>query len=565
MISSLLAVLGGLGLFLLGMAIMTEGLKHLAGDALRRALERFTTNPVTGAITGAIGTAILQSSSATTVMAVGFAGADLLTFSQTLGIIFGANLGTTITGWLVAFLGFKLSLSQIVMPLVFIGAMMRLLGGRTARSIGYTLAGFGLVFVGISVLQTAMQGMGDVLTPDSFPPNTLVGRFELLLIGIAITLVTQSSSAGVATAITAVHVGAITMPQAAAMVIGMDVGTTFTAALASVGGGVNARRTGFAHVIYNVITGVGAFIILPFFVGGWEHYAPQAVRSDPEIALVAFHTFFNGLGVLLALPLTSQFANLVIKLVPAQESSLTRQLDRSLLRDSAVAVDAVAATLSETAKHVFDLMGRVLRSSIDEDERTLLLDQTEEAIEETRVYLAQIPIANESPKVRSRHVACLHILDHLSRMIRRGRMAQRGQQLLDDQSFRSLASRVGKMLCDWSQHEAFPDESEPILRAMWNEIDSSTEPFRKGALAQAAAGERTTDETLQSLDSIRWLRRVVYHAWRITHHLSKNHQSAETTTADEIFPILDQPPQTAIIPSSDRADIDRAVDGSSDH
>ena len=397
MINSVLAVLGGLGLFLLGMAIMTEGLKHLAGAALRRALERFTTNPVTGAITGAIGTAILQSSSATTVMAVGFAGAGLLTFSQTLGIIFGANLGTTITGWLVAFLGFKLSLSQIVMPLVFIGAMMRLLGGRMARSIGYTLAGFGLVFVGISVLQTAMQGMGDVLTPDSFPPNTLVGRFELLLIGVAITLVTQSSSAGVATAITAVHVGAITLPQAAAMVIGMDVGTTFTAALASVGGGVNARRTGFAHVIYNVITGVGAFIILPFFVGGWELYAPQAVRSDPEIALVAFHTFFNGLGVALALPLTRQFANLVIKLVPAQESSLTRQLDRTLLRDSAVAVDAVAATLNETAKHVFDLMGRVLKSSIDEDERTMLLDQTEEAIEETRVYLAQIRIANESP------------------------------------------------------------------------------------------------------------------------------------------------------------------------
>ena len=143
-------------------------------------------------------------------------------------------------------------------------------------------------------------------------------------------------------------------------------------------------------------------------------------------------------------------------------------------------------------------------------------------------------------------------------MIRRGRMARRGQQLLDDQSFRSLASRVGTMLCDWSQHEAFPDESEPILRAMWNEIDSSTEPFRKRALAQAAAGERTTDETLQSLDSIRWLRRVVYHTWRITHHLSKNHQSAETTNADEIFPILDQPPPAPIIPSGDLAGNDLA-------
>ena len=142
-------VLGGLGLFLLGMIIMTEGLRELAGDMIRSALMRFTSSPVTGAATGAISTAILQSSSATTVAAVGFVGAGLMTFDSSLGIIFGANIGTTITGWLVALFGFKLKLGTIMLPLILAGAILRLFAAGRLSSTGYALAGFGLIFVGI--------------------------------------------------------------------------------------------------------------------------------------------------------------------------------------------------------------------------------------------------------------------------------------------------------------------------------------------------------------------------------------------------------------------------------
>ena len=252
-----LVATGGLGLFLLGMIVLTDGLRALTGESLPRALARFTRSPLSGATTGAIATAILQSSSATTVAAVGFVGAGVLTFAQGLGLIFGANLGTTVTGWMVALLGFKLKVGVLVLPLIPLGAILRLFGKGRLSSAGYALAGFGLVFVGISMLQTGMGSLGSLITPESFPGDTWTGRLGLIAIGAVMTIVTQSSSAGVATALAALSAGAIAFPQAAALVIGMDVGTTATAALATIGGSVSARRTGLAHVVYNLFTAGG--------------------------------------------------------------------------------------------------------------------------------------------------------------------------------------------------------------------------------------------------------------------------------------------------------------------
>jgi phosphate:Na+ symporter len=190
-VNGTLQALGGLGLFLFGMVILTEGLRSLAGRSLRLALCRFTRSPATGALTGAVTTAVVQSSSATTVAAVGFVGAGLITFPQSLGIIFGANIGTTITGWLVALIGFKLSLGTAVLPVVLAGALLYLFGNRRWRHIGYALAGFGLIFVGITALQAGMESLRDIVTPESFPANTTFGRLQLVAIGIGITIITQ--------------------------------------------------------------------------------------------------------------------------------------------------------------------------------------------------------------------------------------------------------------------------------------------------------------------------------------------------------------------------------------
>ncbi|HAH47460.1 MAG TPA: Na/Pi cotransporter family protein, partial [Planctomycetaceae bacterium] len=233
--------IGGLGLFLLGMVILTSGLKDLAGGTIRRMIARFTKSIPTGIATGVIVTAILQSSSATTVTAVGFAGAGLLTLTESLGIVFGANLGTTVTGWIVVLFGFKLKLGQIAFPLVLVGVLLNLFGKKRIGLIGFTIAGFSLIFVGLDILQEGMSGLAEMVSPESFPQDSWWGRLLLLLMGVGIVLVTQSSSAGVVMALTALHSGAISLAQAGALVIGFGIGTTFTALLASLGKSVAAR------------------------------------------------------------------------------------------------------------------------------------------------------------------------------------------------------------------------------------------------------------------------------------------------------------------------------------
>ncbi len=253
------------------MIVMTGGLRELAGAALRARLVSYTRSPLTGAISGATTTAILQSSSATTVAAVGFVSAGLLTFPQALGIIFGANVGTTITGWMVALLGFKLNLGLFVLPVILIGAVMRLFGNGRLSSLGYAMAGFGLLFVGINFMQQGMGNIAEFITPQDLPADTFIGRIQLVLLGMAITVVTQSSSAGVAGALTALFAGAINFEQAAAMVIGMDIGTTVTALIATIGGSVDSRRTGTSHAIYNVCTAAGAILLITPYVLAWAN------------------------------------------------------------------------------------------------------------------------------------------------------------------------------------------------------------------------------------------------------------------------------------------------------
>ena len=196
---------------------MTDGLKAVAGDSLRAILARFTGGPVTAVMTGVAITLVVQWSSATVLMTIGFVSAGLLTFAQSVGVIFGANLGTTSTGWLVALLGLRFSISAVALPLVGIGALARLLTrGRTA-SMGMVLAGFGLIFVGIDYLQAGMDSFSEHFDPAIFPAETVTGRLVLVGIGIIMTVVLQSSSATVTTTLTALHSGTILPEQAAAL------------------------------------------------------------------------------------------------------------------------------------------------------------------------------------------------------------------------------------------------------------------------------------------------------------------------------------------------------------
>jgi phosphate:Na+ symporter len=532
--TGLLELFGGLGLFLIGMPFLTEGLKAIAGSVLRQSISRFTKGPVSGALTGAVATALIQSSGAITVMAVGFVGAGVMTFQQALGIIFGANVGTTITGWMVAVLGLQLDLSRIVLPLIFLGSLLRLFGKDRTFAWGSIAAGFGMTLLGISTLQSGMVGFGEYFTPDDFPPNTLWGRMQLLFLGLVITLITQSSSAGVAMVVAALHANRLSLVQGASLVIGMDIGTTATAMLAAVGGNVNARRTGVAHVVFNMISGVIAFLIAPGFVLLWERLTKDAPRQDPEIGLVLFHSLFNVLGVFLVLPFTDSFAKLIHRIVPSGDSDWNRRLEPGLLQEPSLALQNVLATLEDLSKITFKELGFLLSQKGSRDQFVDKIRRVQDATQQTKAFLDRLVTTASDTQVHHANIAAYHVLDHLSRLLVRAAKQDRFRSVPTDQELQRLSERLSHALLA-SSIDGITDTTKHALEAMWLELDQRVEPYRHAMIEKSVKEHVTTDETLSRLDGIRWLRRIAYHAWRISFHLGSATRSTSQGASNQIL------------------------------
>ncbi len=513
--------LGGLGIFLLGMIVMTDGLRLLAGNVIRKALMRFTHSPLTGAVTGAVSTAILQSSSATTVTAVGFVSVGLLSFPEALGIIFGANIGTTITGWMVALLGFKLKLSTLVLPVILLGALLRLFTKGHLAHTGHALAGFGLIFVGITFMQEGMADLQRTAIFTHLPADTFVGRLKLVLIGMLFTVITQSSSAGVASALTALFTGLISFEQAAAMVIGMDIGTTVTAALATIGGSVDARRTGYSHVIYNFFTGIFALILLTPYIALWEKLVPGSLMANAEIALVAFHTTFNTLGVILVLPFTAQFARFIQKLVPEKIPLSSRRLSPALLEQPTLALNAAHTSINE---QILELLRHLLAMLGDlENGKYTNLHQLDTELDKTHAYIDQIHLESGKSTDWERLLAMIHTLDHLQRLLDRcieqkKRAVTARQETGLEEICQLLIDGLLQMLqqIDDKQWNAAVD----LTRQTSNDITEKVKPYRIRVMEQIAEGSIDVPTGTERLEAVRWLRRVSNHITSITQHFA---------------------------------------------
>lgn len=521
MMNVLFPLLGGLGVFLLGMIILTDALKSLAGDYMRSVIMRFTRNPSTGAVTGALTTAILQSSSATTVAAVGFVGAGLLSFSESLGIIFGANIGTTLKGWLIVLVGFKYNLGDLMMPIILVGAMLRLFARKRLATFGLALAGFGLIFVGISIMQDAMISVQGFVTPDVFPDDTVIGRIQLVLIGVMFTLITQSSSAGVVMALTALFAGAINFEQAAVLVIGMDVGTTSTAALATIGGNVNSRRTGLSHVVYNLMTGAGAMILLSPYILIWESFSPGSLHNNSEIALVAFHTFFNSLGVLIVLPFAGRFASLIKKVIPEKESVYTSGLDKSLLKDNGMAITALSVSVQT---EVIALMShlRILLGDI-ENGAMIDLEEMQNVLNKTHDFADHIHIKDEKEMHRLKLLSLIHALDHMQRLHERFEEdADRARTALSLSSLNEARKELNQIITILlNQNEIVLDEHILLrLGSFLAVMSQQAENLRDKVMSGVAGGDLTITNANKQLEAIRWLRRVTIHVDKIMHYLA---------------------------------------------
>ncbi|WP_286337332.1 Na/Pi cotransporter family protein [Hydrogenimonas cancrithermarum] len=517
----LLKMGGGLGIFLLGMIIMTDGLKSLAGGMIHALLVRFTKSPLSGAITGALSTAILQSSSATTVAAVGFVAAGLMEFPQALGIVFGANVGTTITGWIVALFGFKLHLSILVMPLILVGTLMNLFGRRKMARAGYAIAGFGLIFVGLVFIQEGMSGFQDILNFTDLPGDSWSGRLKLLGLGILFTLVTQSSSAGVAATLTALYTGLVSFEQAAVLVIGMDVATAVTAVIASIGSSVQARRTGFSHLIYNVFTGLLALLLLTPYIRIANGLAPGFVENDAEIALVAFHTFFNVVGVAAILPFTRHFARLMERLIPERLPVYLRRLDKGLLKQPALALDALKETMADEISQLLHCLKIRLDPRLSPSVRKL--SEIDLAIEAMYDYIDDLHLEKQEHPAWISLLELIHTLDHLETLfelcepdtdfIRSGEYAI-------DRLREALREKISRIEADIRRHEwadAYRTASE-MLEVLTRQV----EVLRPEIIAAIAGKTIGTDEGGRHLDQLNWLERIAFHLERMLYHYQKS-------------------------------------------
>ena len=323
LIINIFSLVGSLALFLFGMKTMSEGLEKFAGDRLRSILAAMTKNRVMGVLTGILITALIQSSSATTVMVVSFVNAGLMTLVQSIGVIMGANIGTTVTAWIISAVGFKVNIAAFAIPLLAIGMPLIFSGKGNRKSIGEFIFGFSFLFMGLSFLQEAATAMniGDMVASmlAHVPQDSFFTILLFVIVGALVTMVVQASAATMAITLMlfGMHIPGFGFEQAAALAMGQNIGTTITAFMASLTANTQARRAALAHMFFNVF-GVVAFLIVFYpacdavswvvenFMGG----------GNDLFKLSAFHTAFNIINTLLLIGFVKQIEMFVCRVLP---------------------------------------------------------------------------------------------------------------------------------------------------------------------------------------------------------------------------------------------------------
>jgi phosphate:Na+ symporter len=363
MTQMLLVLIGGLGIFLLGMKYMSEGMQAIAGSKLRKLIGYVTDNRILGVLIGCLITCIIQSSSITTVMVVGFVNSGFMTLIQAVGVIFGANIGTTITAWILT-----LNVTKYGLPVVGIASLFFMFAGRDkVRYWGMFFMGIGMVFFGLDLMSSGLSPLRSNATAlkmiSAFSATSTFGMLKCVLVGLVFTAIIQSSSAAVGIAMGLVKTGLIDFNTAAALALGMNIGTTITAYLASLGTNAHAKRAALAHILFNVF---GVLLFLPFFFPYLDFIRwlipGNGDETDTVIALsrvAMVHTLFNTINTLLFLPFVKPYAALVTKLIPDRKKKEVYKLEYLNVRFLAHPVLGIEQSYKEIdsmAVHVTEML-----------------------------------------------------------------------------------------------------------------------------------------------------------------------------------------------------------------
>jgi phosphate:Na+ symporter len=331
-----LTLIGALGLFIYGMKVMSDSIQKVAGSKLREILGAMTSNRYVGIFTGLLITVLVQSSSATTVMVVSFVNAGLITLVESIGVIMGANIGTTVTGWLISELGLgKVSISALCLPIISIGFPMMFAKREKIKLWGEVLIGFAILFLGLSFMKDAVSGLSEnaemlsFLQGIDYDGKSFFGKFGItalfVIVGTVLTIVVQSSSAAMALTLVLCNAGWISFPLAAAIILGENIGTTITANLAALIANVHAKRAARAHFIFNVFGVIWLLLVFPFFLDAVRSLSISIWNQDPfetataiPKALALFHTTFNIINVLLLVGFVGLISRIVVRMVPSK-------------------------------------------------------------------------------------------------------------------------------------------------------------------------------------------------------------------------------------------------------
>jgi len=339
-------LLAGLGIFLFGIYLMEESIKGLAGRSFKRMIRRYTSTRASAILTGASTTAILQSSSAISLMILAFVGAGIMSLENAIGVVLGSNIGTTVTAWIVAFFGFKVSIESFALPLIGIGGLgMILFSGKPVfYNLGKLFIGFGFLFHGLDFMKLSVEQLAAQFDITAI---TGLGLWVFILAGILLTALMQSSSATIAIVLSAIYAGVIGLSAGAAMVIGANVGTTTTVILGAIGGVPNKKRVAYSHLIFNLVTAAVALLLLPLLV--WFIETGIGWRNQAVMGIALFHTLFNLIGVLLFLPFVPRLTGAVSRMFPEPEHMFTHYIQNT----SPAIVDAAVAAFRKEVIHLY--------------------------------------------------------------------------------------------------------------------------------------------------------------------------------------------------------------------
>ena len=508
-------VVGGLGLFLLGIHHLTEGLKGLAGDSLRRALQAMVGGRLSAIVSGALFTVLLQSSTATTLTVIGFVSAGLVTFAQSVGVIIGATFGTTSTPWLVAIFGFRLRISAFSLPMLGFGAFLWIIAKGKTRSAGAILAGFGLLFIGIDYLQTGMEGVSWNL--DAIGGSGFGWQWILAGVGILMSIVMQSSSAAAAATLVAVHAGSLTFEQACAMIVGQSVGTAATSALVAIGAGLAVRRAAMAHIVYNVSAGIIGILLLAPIVAVARWVGTQFDEPNGVLALAAFSSIFKLVGILAFYPWLDRFSHIIERITGAGAETAVGRLDPVLAEaGGTVALEAAWRAILELAHGSVDAVRRRL---IGEPVR---YDPSVDAARQIEQFLQSLSLETlDLGAFEPRLVRLCHALDHLNRLHDDlGRVPPDASDWQPPAGFEKDARALAAWLDTTKDPETAPEAA--IFKAMGDTSKRLADERATGRdkILQDVALQRTSAETARSgLELLGWAEGAFYHAWRLAESL----------------------------------------------